>query len=198
MKKMMMLATMVAAVMAFALPATSSAAWNDEGTAITSTKTVQLTGSASHSGGVECPNALTDLTLDPGSTGKIDTFTIEETDKCKVIGSLAALGCNKLTSHISTNLPWSISTNGSVILITKIDLDLTYVGSGLCVSGVGTTLSNKLDGSGKEIPLVATPNSTTTVSSVKLSGELKSSTGTNVTTSGTLSVLSPNTGTYGI
>jgi len=173
--------------------AAHAAAWEDNGTPISSSATVQLTGSWTFAGSYECPNLVIGLELNPAGTGSVTSFGFEDTSKCKVITAYAALGCKQLTAHTATNLPWAIVNNGTNVSITQFDLDETVTGMGLCASGIPLTI-----GAYKSSPLTLTPDNLNSISSFQISGSLQTSTGTVRPISGTLSVLPSDIGTYGL
>ena len=164
----------------------------DHEEALKETKTAQLTGSWSFSGGIECPETAAELDLESAGTGTITTFAAENLSKCKVIGSLAALGCTSATAFTKTGT-WAVQREEAKLAITGVDLDATVKGGGLCTSGISLTLSNS-----GETAIFATPDATTAIKDFTFSGTLNSSTGTNVTVGGTLTMKGKDSGTYGL
>ena len=181
-KKMMLLAVMAVAAVAFAVPAVASATeWTHEGKGLEENASVTFTGTAQFNtgtAGIHCTTVHVKATLEPGSTGKITSF---EGTHCTGIGGLA--GATATTTP--TGLPWTIhaNANGS-ITITGVHIDNAITPSPPFPPGA-TIFGN----------VTATPNNSSAISSVELSGTVETSVGP-AQVSGTLEA-SP-AGTYGI
>lgn len=189
-KKMMLLATAVAAVLAFAIPASASAAeWTHNEEPLTENANVEFNGSASflnaEGTGIACSTAFAKVTLEPGDMGTVTAFgAVAPTVNCPTTGLLKTLGCQVKEGGITPEgLPWTIDVNANDFTITgvKITTDLEN-----CILGSVTIEGN----------VTATPDSTNPIHNVTLSGTLSSSLGGSVSVGGTLDA-SPS-GTYGI
>jgi hypothetical protein len=107
--------------------------------------------------------------------------------ECSVTGTLAALGCTALASPTAEGLPWVSHTDTKVLTITSVKVKYAYTGGAFCPKAV--TLEGNVN---------ATPDNSSAVSSLTLSGTLTSSLGTSVTIAGSLKVQGTAKGTYGI
>ena len=204
-KKMMILATMAASLVAFAAPSMANATgvWTDGTVPVEGEEEITFSGTAAFTGigGVSCASHSS-TTLTEGSTGDVDTFTVANPAGCTTSGALA--GCtvtsveSTYTKHtvegVTTPTPWIAHTTTDAITITHVHIDNTLHGA-FCPYHEITLTGD----------VIATPNNKHAASSVTLSntaGALKAYNGTtgaeigNVTASGTLNV-SP-AGTYGI
>jgi len=184
---------LIASIFPISAMATESSEWKHHSTPITSPVEVDLEGTYSFSGGFSCPEVTAKATLNPGSTGTINSFVLTNTSKCTVIGGLAALGCTALTAHTPTELPWVIHNTKTDVTITNTVMHNTIKGGGLCASGISLTLTGNLTAT--PFKTNGTP-SANTIETFKLDGTLKSSTGTNVTIDGDLTI-TPE-GTYSL
>lgn len=176
--------------------------WKDAGTNISSNAAIELTGSMSFSaavlGGFECP-VLAKLTLTSGtSTADVTDFKIETTSACKFSG-LIGIECESVTSHLAAGLPWSGTGTGS----GAIDLSGVSFQVSLAAKPGHTRCPSKLtlESNGSASPTL-TLDSTTAATKAVASGTMNatdpSGTFPPFTAAGTLNVLSPNSGTYGI
>jgi len=182
----------VAMVAAMALPAAAPAAnWKHSGVDITQKKTIALTGTVAFAGGVHCPEVKAVVDLEPGSTGTVTSFDIEDTSKCTTSDALAAIGCKTVTAH-KMDGTWVVHDNGTSIGLDGFKLTVTYEGTGLCVSPIVVEYRDKF-----ATQIVMTPNNVNSIGSLTLSGEMTSG-GNSLAVSGTLNVLAPNAGTYGL
>jgi len=196
MRKMMLALAAAVAVCALGAQA-ASAEWYDKGTALKSGEnpTLEATGTVaftSSSGGVHCNTGTSKLQFTGGTTdGHVLTFGVEEASKCEVSGGLVLLtgGTTTLKGVTLTGMPTDKNDgNHEKIEISGVTLDNEFN------NGFKLTLSS-ITGS----PLIATPNNTTSISSATLAGELNSTLAAGkVKVSGTLNVLAPNAGTYGL
>lgn len=146
-KKLTLLAFAVAALVAFAVPASASAAeWQFEGKPLEENATLTLSGFGAFSTGPSGAhgNLHAHITLEPGSTGTVDALTVTN---CKGTGGLAGLTCH----GTSEKLPWTIHCNpGGTATITSIQLKNTYTGTpivttltgNIIVSGEGGSLNH--------------------------------------------------------
>jgi hypothetical protein len=172
---------------AFLAPAAASASWNAEGEAVYgdeyseqlvwSQDGIPLTGEAGPfdmegrfhwAGGlgeVDCPVELSG-SLNPGSSGQIDKFTISA-EGCEMSGVVSEV-CTEVGSVTPTEMPWSVSTGGTdakrSIAIEGIEMVYEFVG-GECGSGFPIEFSGNL---------TATPDDAEEIGSVSLTGELAS------------------------
>lgn len=192
-KKMMLAATAVAALMAIGAQ-TASADWYHSGTALKSgenpsletTGTVAFTSSA---GGVHCATGTATLQATGGTTdGHVPAFGAEEIGKCEVSGGLAFL------TGGTTTLSKVTLTEGTTLTVDAATGDVTVSAVSLhneFKNGFELTLSSQ------ETPLTIKPTTTKAITSGALSGKLNSTLGTAVTVTGSQTVLAPNSGTYG-
>ncbi len=181
-KKITMLASMALALGAFAIPASASAAeWTDEGATLEAAANVTFSGTAQFdtgTAGVHCPTVVAKATLQPGSTGTINSF---EGVGCKGIKGLN--GASATTT--ATGLPWVIHANDNgTITITDVHIDNALTPS------PPFPPSATIFGD-----VTATPNNPEEISSVALSGKVETTAG-EADVSGSLNA-SP-AGRYGI
>jgi len=193
-KKIMLMATAVMAMFAIGAQA-ASANWFHSGAGLAAGEnpTLEITGTVaftSSGGGVHCNTGTSKLQATGGTNnGHVLTFAVEEANKCEVSGGLVLLtgGTTTLKKVELTGTP-SGTNNGSTIEIAGVSLHNEFN------NGFKLTLSS-IAGQ----PLIATPNETTSVSSAGLAGELNSTLAAGkVKVAGSLNVLAPNTGTYGL
>jgi hypothetical protein len=196
MKKFMLLASVVAALAALAIPATASA-WTMGGEELIEEGTVAGEGSASFTGGTVCNGGvMAHMDLEAkGMGGKVTEFGVTEPEKnCEVTEMLKnTLGCTKLTSTESKNLPWSVQENTETkkIEVTgNVEIVNHYSGGIFCPSTV--TLKHE---AGESILL--TPDNVNAATKLTLSGTIHTSLGTKATIGGTINA-TVNSGTYGI
>ena len=195
MKKLMLLVTALAACAALAIPATASA-WTMEGLELTETGNVQGEGSASFTGGTVCSNgAMAHMTLQASGMGaSVTEFGVTSPEaNCEVTETLRSLGCTKLTSTESLNLPWSAQENTvtkKIEVTGNVKIVNHYAGGGLCPGTV--TLTHE---PGEEILL--TPDNVNEAHELTLSGTIHTSLGTKSTIGGVIRA-TENSGTYGI
>jgi len=158
------------------------------------TGTVALSGSG---GSLHCDTGTWKIQL-TGNTnlGHLLAASIEEPSKCEVGGGWAFLsgGTTSLKKVTSTGAPEAFSAGfDSVLAIVKTEIHYEFNnGYKFSVSTIGK-------GSGMEQAILATPNNPTSISSMSLSGELNTTKASGkVKISGSLNVLAPNSGTYGL
>jgi len=209
-KKMMLLATMVAAVAAFVAPTASAAfeasKWSMGGTELKEAGTIEGTGqlkfnSTSGLGGIECHVIMHGTTTASSGTGVIDGFI---TSNCMNFGFLATV-CGTNATPTST-LNWTVHAQkeGATkrILITAPKIDNTFPEKGANCPNGGVI---NITGSNAANPVFATPNSTTAATQLTLGGEVETSIGASKA-EGTITLFDnkPETatkggsGTYGI
>ncbi len=204
-RKTMMLAMAAAVVAAFAVPATVAAAqWADGGVAITSPQQIQLTGQTKWSGGItgsiEC-QVTTSLTLEPGETGTVTQYDVDVdeagstiTSKCTAGGALASC---QLHSLQPTGLPWVVHNEGQRLNVTSGEIHYTLTGQ-FCPGQTATmTASNPA----KNHLITWTADNAKSVSFFTENGQVPVDTAAGNATAGTsgkLTVLAPNAGTYGL
>jgi len=177
----------------------AEADWYDKGVPLTNGQNpvIALTGTfafTSPNGGVHCNAGVMELELIGGTTdGHISTINAEEADKCEIVGPLALLckGTTTIQSFNLTSTPTLINNGGANIRITNVDLDVEC-------TGLTVTLISM---AGQ--PMVATPDNTTGIGKLTLSGRLQAKFGefpgeSEVTMAGTQSVLGGKAGTYGL
>lgn len=171
-KKLTLLAAAVAALVAFAVPASASAnEWLNNGKPLEAAETVELSGPAGFAvgGGVAGAHAVLDavLELEPGSTGTVTELTVKE---CTGTGLLAGLTCH----GTPVGLPWTVhcNANGSVT-ITSMHLTNVYTPEGATAN---TTLKGNVVATGTGGSL----------NSVTLAGEGVTANGNPATVTGTL------------
>ena len=198
-RKTMIFAVLVAAAVAFAAPTAATADWTDKKEKVPNKVSIAFVGQVnwnSATGGISCGEAKMELTLEPGTKGKVDAYE-PIVSSCKGSGGLA--GC-AVTSATPSLLPWSVHTTGSTIEITTSRIETTLHGSfcpfhQLEVVGAITATPDNLEAM-----------TTVTLSSVATSGsggthkpagvEVYNGTITTVAMGGTMTVAPA--GTYGI
>ena len=193
-KKMLLVASMALAAVAFAAPGMASAAeWTHEGEPLAEEVTVQFEGTAKfedqEGNGVECTDAYADVDLEPGSTGKVTSFGPTNVSNCHVLGSLGSV-CS-LEEVTSLALPWEVDVNAANFTITGVHIINHMSGGFFCEVAIGSAKEITLSGN-----VTATPDNTAAISSITLSGSLSSSLGGSVVVSGTMQ--GTPAGTYGI
>ena len=195
MNKRLMALTAIVALCAIGSQA-ASAEWYDKGTALKSGEnpTLEVTGTVaftSSGGGVHCTTGTSKMQFTGGTTdGHVLTFGVEETSKCEVSGGLVLLtgGTTTLKSVTLTGTPTDKLGGNNELQISGVTLHNEFN------NGFKLTLSS-IAGS----PLKGTPNNSTAISSAALSGELNSTLAAGkVSVVGSLNVLAPNSGTYGL
>lgn len=176
---------LLAGVLFAVAPASVSADWNDGGVEAAG-ETIEFTGT------VQTSIYHCNPTYKLKHTGTFwDTDTGWEFDKtgthCTPIGTVKALGCTAVTNIVSENLPWSGEIAGEVVNVSGAKVKVTFSGGFFCPKTV------TVEGS-----LTETPDNTSAISAMTLSGTMTSSLGTNVTVGGELEVLGSAQGTFGI
>jgi hypothetical protein len=177
--KRLLLAGLVVAVAMFAVTASASAAvWKDKGVNVTKFVSIGLTGGEvfeSGTSGMSCEVVAT-LTTEGGSTGKITKY---ETKKCS--GGFGEMTGCELSTTESKGLPWTVDVNTTDLTITNVHIRRTFKAGCKIV---------ELD---KTYNLTVTLLSPTAIAEMEFSGSI-----TGYKSFGSLTVDSPNSGTYGI
>lgn len=138
--KRLLLAGAIAAVSAFAAPASALAAeWTHEGTEITNFVEINLTGAelfeTSPNNGMNCGLAAT-LTTEGGSTGQITEFEITE---CPAgFGSFS--GCTAGEAE-AIGLPWTVHVNATDLTVTGWRVLRTF-GAGCPIEELDKTIAS--------------------------------------------------------
>lgn len=188
-KKTLLLAAVVAAVAAVLAPAFAQAElrnWTKGGANLTKVEVVQLSGevgfTTKEDGGKHCP-IKAEVDLEPGSTGKLKSWTVPDTNQCKYHGALDAL-CGTVDTHHATGLPWTVhATNaaaGRTIRITDFHVDTG--GTGIFCPDV--TLKGEI---------IATPNNPASMGAWTMSGSFMNVLGETATLTGSLALNPANT-----
>jgi hypothetical protein len=200
MKKMM--AVMVVVVACCAIGAQSASAdWYDNGTALNAGQnpTLEVTGTvalSSSGGSLHCNTGTWRFQLTGGTLlSHMLTAGVEEPSKCEVNGGWVFLsgGTTSLKSVTLTGTPEAFNGFGTELAIVNTEMHYVFNnGYKFSVSTIGK-------GSGVEQAILATPNNTTSISSLALSGELATTkVAAKAKISGTLTVLAPDNGTSGL
>jgi hypothetical protein len=182
-KKLTMLAMSVAALVAFAVPATASAAeWTSEAAPLGGETTVKLSGHAKFEvfkavGATGTVHA--ELKLKPGSTGEVTKF--------EVTNCVGIIGYAGNTCHASAQtLNWVTHCNADgTIMITGAHLTNVYTGSS--PPGNSTLIGDVL----------ATPDDNKAITNVSLSSANATANGLPAVISGSLNVEAPHSGKIG-
>jgi hypothetical protein len=185
-KKLTMLAMSVAALVAFAVPATASAAeWTSNGAPLEGETAVKLIGHVETtvflSIGTTAGTVHMEMRLKPGSTGTVTNF---EVTNCVGTIAIAGIPCHATTQ----NTPWMIHCNGGAsgsISITGIHS--TYQFTGANPPGNWTVVGG----------VTATPDNRAAITSVVLSSAGATANGLPAKVLGTLNVESPHSGEIG-
>jgi len=164
-RKMLLLAGMALAAVAFAAPAAAQAegTWTKNHEQLTENATVEIhgfVGFATAFGGFGCP-AHGMATLEPGATGHgtIDTFTIGNTEGCEGTGFLAE--CELVEHEVTEGLPYTLTA-------TPEDLDI--IGDITVWNAYDPECSfGELEADFNEITVTA--DSPTTATNLQLSGQ---------------------------
>ncbi len=175
-----------------ALPSVAMGDWTDKTENVLTQERIEFLGQFKFSGGlgsIECQMTSSTM-LEPGTTGKVETFDVNgsPTEKCKTGGFLAACQVHALQA---AGLPWVVHTNGQTI-------DMTIGSMQKSVTGGFCPVTNVLITGGT---VQATPDNSHGAKSGTLSGSLAvhTSGGESFSTiSGTLTVQGAASGTYGI
>lgn len=179
--KRLLLVSMAVAMTMFAAVSASSASasvWKMGETKITKLTTIGLTGGEvfeSGTSGMSC-EILATLTTEGGSTSKITKW---ETKKCS--GGFGELAKCELSTSESTTLPWTVDVNTSDLTITNMRIRRTFK-AGCPIASLDKTTS----------PTV-TLTEPSAIAEMEFSGSI-----TGYKNFGSLTVDSPNSGTYGI
>lgn len=152
-KKLTLLVMAVAALVAFAVPASASAAeWKFEGKPLAEEVEVELSGGGAFSTAAAGAhgNLSAVVVLGPGSTGTVTSLTVSG---CTGTGALNNVPCH----GTALNVPWTLHCNSNhTVTITGVELTNTYTGT-----SVHTILTGNV---------VVTPTSTGSLDHVTLSG----------------------------
>jgi hypothetical protein len=130
-RKIVVLASMVVAAAACAVPAAASGAvWQHEGEALEEHVEIGLSGGqvfeVPGSGVILCPVHAT-LTAEGGETGQITEWDVA-TEECFGSGKFA--GCEAVASE-ALGLPWGVDVNAASLTITGSDISREFAGCGL-------------------------------------------------------------------
>jgi hypothetical protein len=194
-KKMMLLATMAVAVVAFVAPAAASANWTHNGSPLTENVHLQFHGTWKFEGAlgrVHCEDTTmtVELTSVPGNIAHVIEFTVDNpTVDCRVSGVLAAI-CGERSLHETYLTHNGLATiNGGAIELSEIEL-VTVFGETPkpCAEVILTDNSENIT--------TATPDNPEEIHSVSLGGSLEDNFGGKEQFSGVLNA-TPS-GTYGI
>jgi hypothetical protein len=191
-KRATLFAAAALAAIAVTAPASSVASWDHAGVPLVKPVNVGFTGLVNFNsvlGGISCPNGFANVTLEPGTTGKVTAFGVNSPiPTCTTSGVLA--NCKvKEGGTTSEGLPWVVHTNTATISITTVKMTIHLENA----DGEPCMPSSLTIGPGT---VTATPDNKNSVSKVTLSGTLPSSLGFNVTVGGSLNAIP--SGTYGI
>ncbi len=165
-KKTAILAGVASFVALLALPSGAAASWKDSGVNLANNAVIGLTGTyrvEGGGGGFEC-QITSRVTLEPGTTGKMETFVphpLNETENCDQKDDTGACVIHDVTPM---NLPWTIHTaTASTISITMGAITATTTGL-FCITDHVMSTPNTI---------TATPDQTIGMSSVALGGNLQ-------------------------
>jgi hypothetical protein len=172
---------------------TTSLQWSDDGSPLASESSVGLSGSLNvegELGGVAC-SANGTMALEPGyAAAELTALTLSN---CTTSGLIKMLGCSGATA-VANDLPWASwakTVNGKrVINISSVDLSYELSGNAMCENEISPLLDS-VTGS-----LTATPDSSSSIGSLALSGNLVNGEGEWLAASGTLNASPAKT--YGI
>jgi hypothetical protein len=129
-KKAMMLAVAAAALVAFAIPATASANWQDHSATLQQNANIQVTGQARFQGesigAIECQTDASATLIAGQTTASVTAFGVDLTEagstvtsKCFVNSTLEAFGCSDVAQVTVEGLPWTAhATNTQTIAVT--------------------------------------------------------------------------------
>lgn len=165
-KKIMLLGMIVAAFGAIGASA-ASASWTMEGEEIAENEVMHLTGTMGFTapgvGGISC-SVTANLEMTAGtSTGHVTDFTVNAAS-CKGSGALA--GC-ELESATTFSEPWTASSaSGTTVGINGFHLKNKYKANGKCPVAETTIVDT---GAADEV--IGTPNNTSAISSLTMSGQ---------------------------
>jgi len=180
--KRLLLAGVIAAVVALAVPALALASvWKDGETKVTKLISLGLSGgelfTTSPENGMSCELHAT-MTTEGGSTGKITAF---ETKKCTTgFGTFAKC---ELNVGEAKGLPWTVDVNTTNLTITGWHTRRTFKGTGCTAGELDKTLGS----------VTMTLNTPTAITQMEFLKEI-----TGYKSGGSFTVDSPNSGTYGI
>jgi hypothetical protein len=199
-KKITLLAMAVAALAVFVLPAVASANWKDSGVEVKTNATITATGTefkftSVATGAITC-HVVLEGTLTASSTAgdltKFEPLGGNATANCTTGGVIANEGC-VIESVTATELPWNLTDTGTTITVATRTIDIRLV-----KKGSANVLCQKFPGSDFTAgTLTFTPDKTTAISTLTLSGSLKFDPGSiPLTFSGTFDVTPA--ATYGL
>jgi hypothetical protein len=141
-KNAITLAVAAAALVAFAIPATASAVWQEHQTNLQSNADVQTTGQARFQGeslgAVECQVDATASLISGQTTARVNQFSVDLTEaastvtkKCFVNPTLESFGCTDVAQVTVEGLPWTAhATNTQQIAVTTGTIQ-THIHGGL-------------------------------------------------------------------
>jgi hypothetical protein len=182
-KKLMLLAMAVTAIVAFAVPAVASAGWTEEEKPLEAPAEFEFTGPAQFTVSEGAAGAAATLhvkvNLTPGSTGHVTSFVATE---CKGLGALAGLVCDSTAQNLSS---WAIHCSKGSLSITGVDIHNKYTPSGLAPD---TTLTGSIS---------AKPDNSLAISSVTLDEISAEANGSPAQVSGSLAVVGAAAKKYG-
>lgn len=190
-KKVLLLSSMALALVAFVVPASASALTLKDSGAEVVNKEAELRGPISFSslgGGIQCEGDAK-ITVN-GQVVRVSSLTITTTT---CVGSGGLAGCT-VTGDSVTNIPWTIDVDATLLTITGVTIHNTLSPT------TGKTCSPKT--LKIEFAVVkATPDSTTAIHSVSISGEgaaFIEGVEVEAEAHGSLNVQSTDSGTYAI
>lgn len=179
--KRLWLAVLVSALSLFAVSASaaSAAVWKDKGVNVSKHVTFNLTGGEvfdTGTGGMSC-EVLATITTSGGSTGSISKWEVKNCG-----GAFGDLASCQILATEPKNLPWAIDVNTTDLTITSMRLRRTFK-NGCAIKEVDKTVTSTT-------MTLNTPSEITEVEFLGINGEYEAF--------GSMTVDSPNSGTYGI
>lgn len=193
MKKLLILATAIAALGALMVPVVAQAEtepslWTHDNEVLKEDIVIPVHGSAGFTGGTTCPEVTGSFELfEESSEGRVLSFEVPNPEACEVKETLAILGCQKLVAATSVpigegpELNWPVDNNYTDVTITGMEILNHYSGVGFCpktvtISGNVTAVPESGEGKGN----------TEAIKALTLHGVISSSLGTKPEVSGTL------------
>lgn len=124
-----------AIVAAMCVPAVASAElsdWTHDGNPLEETAEEVLLGGFAYTGGTNCWDEVEAvLSLEPGSTGTVTSFSVAAVE-CEVTGTIKATGCTQVSNVTPESLPWTVHNTASSLVITDFTITVDYEGGPFC------------------------------------------------------------------
>lgn len=133
-KRIIVICSIAVSTAAFAASGTANAEWakNTHQAVVQENLTVTVTnfGFQGELGGINCTAGDSHLTLTPGTTGHVNSFTLPA-NRCSTSGAIAFFGCTMTSVESTSASPWLMHNTTSVLHVEGIRLH-TYLHGAFC------------------------------------------------------------------